>query len=128
MPQSCPTCNGPVAPDTGWCEACQRRASRSAVIRIDRRSSSPKPRRWQVRRKHLHLTAAALSALVPGAGQVYKGRVVQGAIWLVVVVAAYLVMGPPAMLVHAMCVVAAGSAPPEVRRPVVTNGLGWDQV
>jgi hypothetical protein len=125
MPTSCPECGGPVTDGTSWCELCQRRSHRSTQVRLDRRNTSSKPRRWSVYRRHLHLLAALMSLLLPGAGQVYKGRVVQGAVWFAVVAAAYWFFGLPGILIHAMCVITAGSQAREVRRAMLSDGLEW---
>jgi hypothetical protein len=66
-----------------------------------------------------------MSLLLPGAGQVYKGRVAIGVAWFVVVAAGYWLVGLPALLVHLMCVVMAGSAARVVRLPFLYNGVGW---
>jgi hypothetical protein len=109
----------------GWCDACQRRTAPAREYRIERRSTSRRPRRWLVRRRHLHKTAALMSLILPGAGQAYKGRVAVGAVWLVVVAACYWAVGPPALLVHLMCVVTAGSAARVVRLPFLYDGVAW---
>ena len=119
----CPRCGAASA--AGWCDACQRRIAPAAGYRIERRSTSRGPRRWLGRRRHLHKTAALMSLVVPGAGQAYKGRVAIGAAWLVVVTACYWMVGPPALLVHLMCVVMAGSAARVVRLPFRYDGVAW---
>jgi hypothetical protein len=92
---------------------------------VEKRSTNRQPRRWFVRRRYLHTTAALMSLVVPGAGQVYKGRVLIGLAWLVVVVGSYVAVGLPALLVHLMCVVFAGSAARVVRLPFLYDGVGW---
>jgi hypothetical protein len=121
---TCPRC-GSTADEAGWCAACQQRVGSPAVVLVEKRSSSRRPRRWLVRRKYLHLTAALMSLLIPGAGQVYKGRFITGAAWFVIVVAAYLLIGPPALIIHLMCVVTAGSAARVRRRVVVARPASW---
>jgi hypothetical protein len=126
MLDHCPDCDGPLTADIGWCDACQRRARRPRGMRINRRISRTGPRRWKVRRRYLHLTAAVLSAVIPGGGQVYKDRLPQGVAWLVVVVFAYWLVGLPGMLAHALCVIHAGSAAPRIHRPV-PDEIGWER-
>ncbi len=48
--------------------------------------------------------AAVLSALAPGLGQVYNGRLVAGALWFVGTAFAYSAVLLPGFLVHALCV------------------------
>jgi hypothetical protein len=119
----CPRCG--CAGVAGWCDACQRRIAPAPEYRIEKRSTSRHPRRWFVRRRHLHKTAALMSLIVPGAGQVYKGRVVIGIAWFLVVAGCYWMVGLPALLVHLMCVVMAGSAARVVRLPFLYDGAGW---
>lgn len=119
----CSRCGAPGA--AGWCDPCQLRTAAAPEYRIEKRSSGRSPRRWLVRRRHLHKTAALMSLLLPGAGQVYKGHLAAGAAWFAVVAACYWVMGPPALLVHLMCVVMAGSAARVVRLPFLYDGVSW---
>jgi hypothetical protein len=121
---TCPTCSGPATPE-GWCDACQRRVTRPQAYRFERRSTAKGPRRWLVKRRFLHTTAALMSLVVPGAGQAYKGRPVAGGVWFVVIVGAYAWLGLPALLIHLMCVVTAGSKARVLRKPVLYGGMGW---
>ena len=120
----CPRCST-LATETGWCERCQQRITPPREYRFEQRSTSPRPRRWKVRRRFLHTTAALMSLILPGAGQVYKGRVVQGIVWFVVIAASYWLVGLPALIVHLMCVITAGSEATVVRRPVPYEGGSW---
>lgn len=121
---ACPRC-GAAETEEGWCKACERWVGVTPQYRIEKRSSNRNPRRWMVRRRHLHKTAALMSLVVPGAGQVYKGRVIVGVVWFVLVAAGYYMVGAPGLLIHLMCVVMAGSAAPEVRIPFLHDGSGW---
>lgn len=124
-PTLCPRCRKTTA-TPGWCDACQRRTTPKKDYRIERRRSGRRPRRWMVNRRYLHLTAALMSLAVPGAGQVYKGRIAAGIAWFAVVVAGYWAFGWPGLIVHLMCVVTAGSAARELRRPFLYDG-SWSQ-
>jgi TM2 domain-containing membrane protein YozV len=48
--------------------------------------------------------AAVLSLLVPGAGQIYKGRTAIGLLWLVLTAAGYLTVLMPGIFLHFLCV------------------------
>ena len=48
--------------------------------------------------------AAVLSALVPGLGQVYCGRLLAGGAWFVLTSLAYWAILVPGFLAHALCV------------------------
>jgi TM2 domain-containing membrane protein YozV len=48
--------------------------------------------------------AAALSLIIPGAGQIYKGRLWIGLLWLVCTGGGYLTVLVPGMFLHFLCV------------------------
>lgn len=52
-------------------------------------------------------TAAVLSLLIPGAGQMYKGQVGLGFLWLFLVPVGYLMLILPGLVLHIFCVVDA---------------------
>jgi TM2 domain-containing membrane protein YozV len=51
--------------------------------------------------------AAVLSLIIPGAGQIYKGQVLRGLIWLVAVVTGYAMFVLPGLILHVCCIVGA---------------------
>ena len=54
--------------------------------------------------------AALLSALVPGAGQLYAGRPISALGWFVVVSLGYLMLVVPGVVLHVLCIASAASA------------------
>lgn len=54
--------------------------------------------------------AAVLSLIIPGAGQMYAGRIGSGLAWLFGVIACYAFTGPFGLLPHVLCVVSATDA------------------
>jgi hypothetical protein len=52
-------------------------------------------------------TAAILSFLIPGWGQMRRGKTAKGLIWLVVVIAGYLMMLVPGVILHIVCMLEA---------------------
>jgi TM2 domain-containing membrane protein YozV len=56
--------------------------------------------------------AAVLSLVIPGAGQMYKGNVGGGLLWLVVVIAGYMAFVIPGLVLHLICIVTAASGDP----------------
>ena len=56
--------------------------------------------------------AAVLSLIIPGAGQMYKGHVLSGIVWLVAVVIGYLMFILPGLVLHFLCIVMAASGAP----------------
>ena len=70
---------------------------------------------------HAHLrpndtVAAVLSLVIPGAGQIYKGRIAMGIAWLVLTVLGYLTLLVPGMLLHFICVFQACGMEPSIGR------------
>jgi TM2 domain-containing membrane protein YozV len=59
--------------------------------------------------------AALLSLLIPGAGQIYKGRTWMGLLWLVLTVGGYLTVLIPGMFLHFLCVFQAYGMQPDRR-------------
>lgn len=54
-------------------------------------------------------TAAVLSLVIPGAGQMYKGDVGKGFLWLIFTVIGYLSFIIPGVVIHIICIVNAAS-------------------
>lgn len=53
--------------------------------------------------------AAVLSLVIPGAGQMYKGHVFGGLVWLFVVVVGYWMLIVPGFILHLCCIISAAS-------------------
>jgi TM2 domain-containing membrane protein YozV len=51
--------------------------------------------------------AAVLSLLIPGLGQIYKGQVANGIVWLVFVVFGYALFILPGAFLHICCILGA---------------------
>lgn len=56
--------------------------------------------------------AALLSLLIPGAGQMYKGRVGAGLVWLLFTMFGYLLLIVPGLFLHLICILHAASTEP----------------
>lgn len=52
-------------------------------------------------------TAAFLSFLIPGWGQMRRGKILQGLIWMVVVIAGYFLLIIPGLILHIICMMEA---------------------
>jgi TM2 domain-containing membrane protein YozV len=52
-------------------------------------------------------TAAFLTFLIPGWGQMRRGKVKAGLIWLVVVIAGYFAFVIPGLILHGLCILDA---------------------
>jgi len=56
--------------------------------------------------------AAVLSLVIPGAGQMYKGNIGEGLLWLIFVVIGYALFVIPGLILHIICIATAGSGRP----------------
>jgi len=93
------------------CPACEKEISRAAMfcpscghpIKPTVQAQALPQRSWSPG------IAALLSLILPGAGQMYKGRVVAGLLWLFFVVAGYLLFIIPGAILHLICIFNAAS-------------------
>jgi hypothetical protein len=56
--------------------------------------------------------AAALSLVIPGSGQIYKGDTRGGFLWLGAVVLGYMMFIVPGVVLHVLCVISAAQGDP----------------
>lgn len=56
--------------------------------------------------------AALLSLIIPGAGQIYKGQVLNGILWLLFVFIGYWLIIIPGIILHVICIFGAASGDP----------------
>ncbi|MDB4958843.1 MAG: hypothetical protein JWO36_6412 [Myxococcales bacterium] len=61
------------------------------------------------------LVAAVLSAIVPGAGQLYAGRPLSAIAWFTIVTMGYLLLIVPGVVLHILCVASAAGATRQLR-------------
>lgn len=57
------------------------------------------------------LVAMFLSLIIPGLGQIYKGQLINGLFWFIIVVGGYFFI-IPGLILHACCILGAGSGNP----------------
>jgi hypothetical protein len=89
-PRFCSQCGQPiVVADASFCKSCGAPVTRFPLMRRDR-GYSP-------------ILALVLS-IVPGVGQIYRGKPLRGILWFFGVWFAYLIGGPPlGFLIHLIC-------------------------
>lgn len=56
--------------------------------------------------------AAVLSLVIPGAGQIYRGKIGRGLLWLMFVLMGYALFIVPGLILHIVCIIAAYSGNP----------------
>jgi len=69
-------------------------------------STVPPPAAWSPG------VAAVLSLVIPGAGQMYRGKIGSGFAWLAAVVTGYMMFVLPGLILHVCCIVTAASGGP----------------
>jgi hypothetical protein len=67
--------------------------------------------------------AAVLSLIIPGAGQMYKGQVIGGLVWLFFVVLGYVTFVIPGLLLHVLCIILAASGDPHPQQRSVGGSM-----
>jgi TM2 domain-containing membrane protein YozV len=60
-------------------------------------------------RFHSPLTAAFLSLICPGLGQLYKSQPINGLVWFIITIAGYFAFIVPGLVLHLCCVIGAAS-------------------
>lgn len=48
--------------------------------------------------------AALLSFIIPGAGQIYRGKIGKGILWLRLTIAGYFMLVVPGLIIHLICI------------------------
>lgn len=56
--------------------------------------------------------AAVLSFLIPGLGQLYRGKILRGLLWFLAAVIGYAAFIVPGIVIHLLCIFAAASGDP----------------
>ena len=111
--KKCPYCAETISVDAIKCKHCGEILDND--LKTSRQQQGPtttiimpeqKIRKWSPG------VAALLSFLIPGAGQMYKGNVGAGLVWLIAVVVGYILIIIPGIILHLVCIFAAASGDP----------------
>lgn len=97
--KSCPYCGESIQRGAKKCRHCGEYLDRNL-----RRDNAPA--KWSPG------VAAVLSFFWPGLGQMYKGSVIGGFLWMIVVITGYFMMVVPGLILHLICILAAASGNP----------------
>jgi hypothetical protein len=97
----CPECGKEVSSAAASCISCGHPIAGASQANIQ----AP-VRKWSPG------VAAVLSLVIPGAGQMYKGQIFSGLVWLVFVVIGYALLAVPGIVLHLCCIFAASTGDP----------------
>lgn len=101
---NCPECSKKISSAAASCPNCGHPMfGASAATPGSNSAAQPKWNRG---------IAAVLSLVIPGAGQMYKGQIFNGLLWLIFVALGYFALVIPGLVLHLFCIIGAASGDP----------------
>jgi TM2 domain-containing membrane protein YozV len=88
------------------CPECKKEISDSAQTCPNCGFAIVRPKKWSPG------LAALFSLIIPGAGQMYRGKVGTGLLWLVFVIMGYVFFIVPGIILHLVCIFSAAAGDP----------------
>lgn len=105
MVHRCPVCRNNCSVQAAVCPKCGHPFVVQGYPLPATQNTKPK-KRWN------GLVAMLLSLLIPGVGQIYKGQVLSGILWFVIVAIGYAMFIFPGLFLHFFCILGAGLGDP----------------
>ena len=102
----CPYCAESIKMDAKKCKHCKEVLDDELRTEQQQISVFVQPPKWSPG------VAAVLSLFIPGAGQIYKGQIGNGLVWLILVAIGYLLLVVPGLILHIFCIIGAASGDP----------------
>jgi TM2 domain-containing membrane protein YozV len=104
----CAECGREVSSAAASCPACGHPINQPSiqVVQVNQAAAQAPIRKWSPG------VAAVLSFFIPGVGQIYKGQVLNGIVWLIVVPIGYVMLIIPGVILHLCCIIGAAMGDP----------------
>jgi TM2 domain-containing membrane protein YozV len=116
--KKCPYCAETIKAEAVICRFCGRDLSTGQPSQqIVVSQSQPTPVQIPPQRLWSPGVAALLSLIIPGAGQIYKGQIGKGLLYLIVVVAGYALFVVPGLILHLLVILDAARGNPYGQYP-----------
>jgi hypothetical protein len=118
--QECPYCAAEIPLTVVKCKYCGEFVDEDSRPKSASASSTAAPVQVHIHGKERRWSpgvAAVLSFFVPGLGQIYKGQIIRGFFWLLIVVGLGYVLESclffiPGVIIHLFCIIGAASGDP----------------
>jgi len=111
----CLECGAEVSDKAEKCPKCAYPISGRPVADNDQTTKLTNKKLWNPG------IAAVLSLVIPGAGQIYRGKLGRGFLWLAIVLIGYALFIIPGLVLHIFCIIAAYCGDPYEEKPKHQN-------